>query len=298
MRSKIVSIFFVIFFTLPLDAFFQSRRSVSKKVSDVRRKELKVIVDHQLEGLRLSSCQTSPDVCVFFAHGYGNPSMTPRAAAIECRYREYLLPQKYTCAMYAPALNFSKRYVSFAQRYDVFQVAAHLLGFIDYCKKEFPGKKIICMGHSNGASTLLVALCKYPELAKQIDLLVLLAPYADVSLVSARKFVPKFLRYERVVRYGVKFVAAPNYSPSKKSPANYVKMNPLFRDLPVVMIHALDDRVIPVRNQDLLFNALKGADHEKIFKSKMSSGGHLLLEQNIPENDVALVRQQIADALG
>lgn len=211
------------------------------------------------------SNKTSEQFILFYAHGYmgpirANPTLVEFAfAPIERALKDF------TFRVCNPALDGRRRFQSFAQGYDVYQVERHLERLIEERNSLFPHLPIICVSHSNGAATLLVALCRNPSLQKNIAGVVFLAPYADMMEVARVKRVADYLGGPSTARKALNALVAPNYDATKMTPLEYVQKGHYSDALPTLLAHPRNDGVVPYKNFELLKSAFQKKDKQVKF---------------------------------
>ena len=186
--------------------------------------------------------------------------------------------------VYHPGLLQTKDVQSFAQDSDVKQAAFHIQRVIDEIKKDstessvggysISGLPLLCVGHSNGASTLVSLMSQHPEIAENVDGLLLLSPYADLREASTLARVNKVSSL--VAGFGAKLFFAPQYSPSKKTPEMYVKEGLFPHLVPTLFVNNRNDHIVPFKNRHLF--ALAFDSHHKYEQSvrflDLDTGGH------------------------
>jgi len=174
--------------------------------------------------------------------------------------------QGLSYVVYHPGLNQSKEYQSFAQHLDVYQVQQHLEKVIEEVDK--PAERsslggysvshlpVVCVGHSNGAATLVVLASQHSLLVNRISSLILLAPYADLREASTLAKIKKTLPAgEFIAGSGMRLLYAPTYDSSQPSPVDYVTAGKFPVDLPALFIYSHNDHVVPFKNSTLFKNA-------------------------------------------
>ena len=223
----------------------------------------------------------SSNAWVFYAHGYPGPiALTPQEAYEDFNSYRHFLPFEKELHVYAPGFDFSRETTSMSQEYDAHQLKRHLEGYILKKKQLDPEKPLICIGHSNGASTLLATLCMYPEIAEHISLIILLAPFASITNNTYRRFFSSDAAMARAVQVAM----APRYSHQKKSPVEWIETQQLRRNMPIVLIHAQDDSFIPVSNFYQLQDAFLNNGYTKLLASTIPVGNH---QFNVKKHDLA-----------
>jgi pimeloyl-ACP methyl ester carboxylesterase len=174
--------------------------------------------------------------------------------------------QGLSYVVYHPGLNQSKDYQSFAQGLDIYQVQQHLEKVIQEVDKS-PEKSslgghsvsrlpIVCVGHSNGAATLVSLVSQDSLLVNRISSLILLAPYADLREASTLAKIKKTLPAgEFIAGKGMRLLYAPMYDSSELAPVDYVTSGKFPIDLPALFIYSHNDHVVPFKNSTLFKNA-------------------------------------------
>jgi|GEM_PF-2201692 len=219
-----------------------------------------------------------PDFILFFAHGY-RPKTSGYGYAKEkavAMVAPFLRSFRYV--MYHPLLSVGPAYTTFAQKDDIDQVKFHLdrvVALVSDPESAYYNLPIICVGHSNGAATLIALLGTYPDFAKNISVAVLFAPYADVRKTRFFHNISEKPTGSRVADAGPR-ISGIMYDPKQKSPIDFVN-NELFpRELPTFLVHAEDDAYIPLASNFTVFaNAFKKhnyEDHVHLFA--FERGGH------------------------
>lgn len=226
-----------------------------------------------------------PEFVLVFIHGFlGFGSFNEFDSWNECAHKIVPALQGRNYVVYHPGLLQTKDVQSFAQDSDVQQVAFHLRHVIGEIKKDsdesslggysVSGLPLLCVGHSNGASTLVCLMSQHPEIAKDIDGLLLLSPYADLRQASTLARVSKVSSL--VAGFGAKVFFAPQYSPTKKSPEKYVKDGQFPEYLPTLFVNNRNDHIVPFKNRHLF--ALAFDAHQKYEPSvrflDLDTGGH------------------------
>lgn len=213
--------------------------------------------------------QASAEVIILYIHGYMPFRATPsQAAHLFAPLEGTLRGVRYSLC--SPGLDCSRKYASFAQGFDVYQVEQHLERLIAERAKSFPDIPIICVGHSNGASTLISTLCKNEHLRDKIAGVVLLAPYADIVEAFPLAKIPKVLGGKTTARKALKVFAAPNHDKTLLSPLQYIERGMYSVDLPTLLAHPRKDTIVPYKNFEMLQKAFseKGTNVQFLTLSK------------------------------
>ena len=238
-----------------------------------------------------------PEFILFFAHGY-RPKTSgygyPREKATGM-IAPFLRSFRYV--MYHPLLSVGPAYTTFAQKDDIDQLKFHfdrVVALVRDPQSVYFGLPIVCVGHSNGASTFISLFGTYPEVAKSISLAVLFAPYADVRKTKyfhtiSEKKVGSYLSKAGVRGAGVM------YDPKQKAPIDFIKNNLFPRDLPVFLVHAQDDPYIPlVSNFTIFSRAFRAHGYEPwLHLFAFENGGHGQFLLRSKKED----RQKLRDSL-
>jgi hypothetical protein len=223
----------------------------------------------------------SEQFILFYAHGYLGPiRVHPLIVEFAFAPLERAL-QDFTYRVCNPVLDSRRQYQSFAQGYDVYQIEQHLTRLIEKRNKCCPGLPVICISHSNGASTLLVALCRNPFLQQNIAGVIFMAPYADMMEVARVKLVSEILGGKQTARKALKALVAPNYDASKMTPLEYVQKGFYSHTLPTLLAHPKNDRVVPYKNFELLRAAFQAKDKQVQFL-ELERDTHYLRRLSLP----------------
>lgn len=220
--------------------------------------------------LKKSQQKKDAQAIFFYSHGYpGNRKITVSDAGLafcplESAFRNFIY------RVCNPGLDYSKKFMSFAQGYDVYQVDQHLVRLINQRNKHCPNVHIICIAHSNGASTLISALCKNPYLAQHVEGVILLAPYADITEVSRVKRVSRW-GGDRVARRMLKFMAAPNYDNAAPSPVQLVEQGNYPEKIPTLLVHSPLDSLVTYNNFEMFEKAFQIKNRNVAFLSLKDS---------------------------
>ena len=244
---------------------------------DVVRDELRDYVEHQWKNsehfVRHYGTGT-PNVVVFEAHGYmGDCKVLPQELndPIDPEDKKH----KWPYIRVRPAFDSRRRVHSFAQDNDAYQLALHLQKTIDF----FPDVPILCIGTSNGASSMISMLCNEKDgLAKKIAGVILKAPFSDVSETGFFSWIP----FQKVRRYlgrrGAKYSCALGCDVNQPSIDERVARGDFPENLKVLLLHAKDDWMVPFRSYQLLESLL--SKHCSGFKGFfLDTGGHELIDK-------------------
>lgn len=215
-----------------------------------------------------------PQFIVFFAHGYRPKA--PGLGYAGARFRDLMAPflKGFRYVVFHPSLSVGPAVTTFAQDHDIFQVKYHLDKVLELTKNaESPyfGLPVVCVGHSNGASTLLAMCGAHAELAESLKSLVLFAPYADVRQAS---FLGKITH--QGIRNTVPHFSGFGYDVSKLAPIDYIKKHKFPKGLPVFLVHALDDPHVRYQpNYTSLVAAFKGCGYgAQLHEHSFATGRH------------------------
>jgi len=227
----------------------------------------------------------SPEFVIVFIHGFlGFGAFNEFDAWNEFVHKIVPALHGRNYIVYHPGLLQTKDVQSFAQDSDVRQAALHIKKVIEEIAKNdyessvggysVAGLPLVCVGHSNGASTLISLMSQHHEIAKEVDGMVLLSPYADFRQAST---LAQVSRYSPVVAgVGAKLLYAPQYSPTKKTPEDYVRAGLFPDDLPALFVNNRNDRIVPFKNRDLFAVAFdKNQKYEQTVRFlDLDTGGH------------------------
>ena len=136
-------------------------------------------------------------------------------------------------------------------------------------------KKIVGFGVSRGASTWLTFLGSHPQYAKRMEALILEAPFADVNEIVDDVIQRVGLPDNSVastVRQTGKSVILRNHSSSGIKPIDVAKNIP--PTLPILLIHSMQDRLIPFTHSMRLYLELKKAGHNDAYLLPLRFGGN------------------------
>lgn len=230
--------------------------------------------DEALNAFRLNGQEKC---IVFFAHGYfwwRAPMLRDIDFMRERSIQQLFDAQPVTCC---PSIHNGRRYSSEAQKWDVYQVVAHLRRLIKKRKElNLEHLPIVCFGQSNGASTLIAVLSEYwSELKDHVVGCLLSAPYADVAELGDFKYLPRVPGRNFVARRLLKYVIAPNHDVLGMTPVQYFRDGKYPCDLKTLIFWANDDEAVPWHPNRLLFEeAIKGNSYDKAIVSNVEKGGH------------------------
>ena len=227
-----------------------------------------------------------PEFVVLFVHGFlGFGAFNEYDSWNEFVHKMSPVLDGKSYVVYHPGLRQTKDVQSFAQDYDVHQVRFHLNKVVAEVKKNpdesslggysVSGLPIVGIGHSNGASTFLALTSRSHDDAKKLAGLMLLSPYADLTEASV---FAKLKRWTSswLVGKSTQLFFAPQYSPSKRSPLEYVEHG-LFPDfLPTLFVNNRNDHVVPFKNRQLFSEAFqKNSKYAKtVTFIDLTTGGH------------------------
>lgn len=222
--------------------------------------ELDLSIEVQWQKHRASwlpvSGKNSVDMLVFYAHGYMGPiqSSSEYSNYVFCALEGGLRGFRYSVC--TPGFDGRKKYMSFAQGFDIYQVCKHLRRLLEERDSIYPDVPVICIGHSNGASTLISAICKNDDLAARIAGVILLAPYANIAEVTPLKTVPRIFGGESAARGMLKWFLASSHDSTALSPVQHVEQGSYSNCLPTLLAHSKADLVVPYKNFEMLRAAL------------------------------------------
>jgi predicted esterase len=235
---------------------------------------------------KIGSERIPPQFVVLFLHGFlGFNKFSGQDSWNE--YAHKMVPglDGLSYLVYHPGLIQTKDVQSFAQDSDVYQAKLHLSFLADKVSQpkgltlignyDVSGLPIVCVGHSNGGSTLISLLSQHHLLAKKIKGAVLLAPYADLSAVSTIEKTGRWIG-DVLARIGAKMLFAPSYNPFGNSPVLHASLGNFPKDLPLLIVSNRNDRVVYFKNRELLSRAF--TSHEKYKNTvqflDLDTGGH------------------------
>ncbi|MBM3894637.1 hypothetical protein FJ366_03540 [Candidatus Dependentiae bacterium] len=251
-------------------AYALSRWHISKSTGE---KELELSSEFKI----YDTVKKTDYFLLLFIHGYlghNKNTIDYISEMFEHLYSEIF--NNHTYFLYSPAMKTSRRYASFAQRWDQAQALQQLKAMIELKKKH--NKPFIVMGSSNGASTLLSIICQNKDIAREVDAVILAAPFADIGKISVEKFFPPakyFPHSDTATKRIIQATIAPNYSCSEPSPLELASScEPSNPSLPIIFLTATDDEMIPWQHTELLSNALKGSGFSNVHPLFVDQGGH------------------------
>ena len=224
----------------------------AKKIQERRLSELTKLAesqwvddfhsDHLVSRMNMTD-QEKPSFIVVFFHGYrpGFPGWKYALGRQQHILAPFLKDFKYLA--YHPTLGVGPALTTFAQDHDVFQVKFHIdkvLELVKNADSECFGLPVLCVGHSNGAATLLATFGAHPELAQKVKGLVLFAPYSDVrnALFLGRE---KYQAIGDRVRNTMPIISGIGYKKDKLAPIDYIKNGSFPYRFPFFLIHCKDD---------------------------------------------------------
>lgn len=259
---------------------------VSEKLGQVRRSSMRELAEaqwkpeHKKRFLRTKVNmvqQEKPEFVMFFAHGYRPKTLGfgyPKEK-VQTMVAPFLRAFKYV--VYHPLLSVGPAYTTFAQKDDIDQVKFHLdrvIGLITDPKSPYYNLPLICAGHSNGASTLITLFGTYPDLAKSVALALLFAPYADVKKTRFFQGISENSAVAPVANHGPK-ISGLLYDSKGKTPMDFVEAELFSKDLPVFLVHSLDDKHIPMSANFTAFaQAFKDHGYANAKTFAFERGGH------------------------
>ncbi|MBM3894104.1 hypothetical protein FJ366_00675 [Candidatus Dependentiae bacterium] len=226
----------------------------------------------QIQELCAEQPNKSAQAWLFFAHGYPGPiNLTRDEAQENLLSQSFFLPPSINFYSYAPGLCFLRNITNLGQGNDIAQIEKHLRAFIEHKKNHAPDKPLIVMGHSNGASSLIVTLCKHPELANNIAHIILLAPYANIL---DNRYKSIFKKKKEMVS-AIQKTIAPGYSPDEKNPIEWISSCLLpNQNIPITLIHAQDDSFINISHSKLIKKTLRSAKYANVSLFTIPNGDH------------------------
>lgn len=192
-------------------------------------------------GGKYAQSKKNPKTQIVFFRGVAADDLDPDPYQAEVLFSKFLPENKYR--FFAPAFKCRRRFISYAQKWDIFQCKKNLEAI--FALKENDQVKTIVFAQCNGASTLIATLFSYPELANKIAGIILFAPYDDISEVGNAQKIPKQLYSKTIIKRSFQAVCAPNYSPRQPTPCQLIATKTVRADLPIVLVHAADDHIIP-----------------------------------------------------
>ena len=232
-------------------------------------------------------------IIFFGGHGAGDVDPNPSQANM---YFEKLLPFSpeeinKNVNFYAPGNRFGRRFLSLAQRWDVYQIEQNLRHIL--ALKQNPQQKTILFAHCIGASTLISLLFQKPELANHLAGIVLYAPFADVAdLEVITKYIPRRLCHKPLIKRCLQASIAPNYSCNAKSPIEWIASGSVRKDLPIILIHSNDDPMIPINHFYQIKNAFFSHEYHKFTAIRCFDKGHFPMDIGAQETrDISLLNQ-------
>ena len=265
-----------------------------------KQRELRKYAERQFDNSaavhKIGPAGVPPKFVILFVHGF----LGFDEFSFEHGWNEYVgrfVPalQGLSYVVYHPGLNQTKSYQSFAQGFDVYQAQQHLEKVIEEVDKSpsasslggysISGLPIMCMGHSNGAATLVSLMSQHPLLAQRVQGLVVWAPYADIREASTLAKIKSLPGGTFIAGNGMRLLYAPMYDSAQSSPVGFVHDEKFPDDLPTLFIYSHNDHVVPIKNCELFkaaFQALPRYAEKKLVSTiEMHSGGHNWMWQRV-----------------
>ena len=317
MLKKDWVIFFLILFTsgcvLYFFAFSPETVSITPehraKISEELNVELKTEIDKYIEFQWAEygdswvprheqlAPEKRSECIIFYVHGYMGPIKgTPWYSHYAfCPLESSLRNFRYVVCN--PGLDGRKKYMSFAQGFDAYQVEKHLERLVFECSKKNIQVPIICIGHSNGASTLISVLCNNHKLSSQVSGIILLAPYADLAEAVVCQKVPSFLGGRAIACKAIKLLLASKYNLTIPSPVQRVEKGMYPLNVPTLLAHSKADLLLPYNNFEMLKTAFEIKNKNVQFLS-LTKDSHSLrrisceLRQGVTEFVTAILRKK------
>lgn len=238
-----------------------------------------------------------PEFVLFFAHGY-RPKTTGYDYSRE-KALTMVAPflRSFRYVMYHPLFSVGPAYTTFGQKDDIEQLKFHLDRIIALTKdssSDFYQLPIVCVGHSNGAATLISLFGTYPELAKNVSMALLFAAYADVRKTKFFHTLSQKILGVHVSNFGPRG-AGLLYNSKEKAPIDFIQQELFPKGLPVFLVHAKDDPYVPlVSNFTLLSRAFRTHGYEEWLElCAFDRGGHGNFLMKSTKED----RQKLRDSL-
>jgi len=216
--------------------------------------------------------KTSSDNTIFIvSHGYA-----PEKTDVGKKQTKKLIENNIITS---PAVYFEYNDTQKNANFGQSQNVQYLNTAIDYAIKKFPNKKIILIGVSRGASTILRWLGQSPLYNHQIKGAILESPFTstrDMVAYQAAKFYPGIPK--SIIPYIVKLLY-PNMDPEDEAPFNL--LNKIGPHIPLLIISSKKDTLIPAKNTKKIANTLQKYGHKKITYLELDSGNHGFLAQEL-----------------
>jgi predicted esterase len=164
---------------------------------------------------------------------------------------------------------YHRKLVTLGQEADINQLAA---AYQKTCTL-FPAKDIILSGVSRGAATIInfVALQK----PQQVKAIILESPFDKLSSIVKHllaRFHIHWFPFSKRIAYKVSQRHFPNVRIDGIFPINVIHEMPA--TIPILLIHAKTDKVIPINSTRRLYIKLKEAGHQDVYLAELSSGSH------------------------
>lgn len=191
------------------------------------------------------------NLIIFYVHGF-----MPFRATDKTSY--YFFSPLKAClsdvcySLCTPGLDGSRKFLSFAQGFDTYQVEEHLQRLLQKRAEICPNTPVLCIGHSNGAATLTALLCSNHSLARQVNGVILLGGYADVTHASLMATWPEWLGGKITARKIMRLLLAPNHDGMVVSPVACVEKGYYPQGLPTLLVHSRKDGIVPYTNFEML----------------------------------------------
>lgn len=251
----------------------------------------------------------APQFVVFFAHGF----LSFDDQGWENSWNEYVnrfVPalEGLSYVVYHPGFKQTKEYQSFAQDLDVYEIQLHLEKLIGVVDGSDDSKKIqdvslvglplLCVGHSNGASSLIVTLSSHHKIAEHVKGLVLLAPYADIREASTLGKISALPGGGVIAGRGMRLFFAPMYDDSLPAPVEYIRKGKWPAHLPAIFIASHNDHVVPHKNFELFkraFDDKKMISKGLITMLDLQTGGHNWIWRRVRIPGTAIDKKSLTD---
>lgn len=157
-----------------------------------------------------------------------------------------------------------KKYVNLGQTLDIKK-------FIEEYKKLPKNKKVVLIGQSRGAITIINALATYPQEFKNVKAVILESPADDPLNViknyyTILKWTPDFM-LKRILSWYY-----PLYDTNAPKPIDLVEKTD--KNIPILIIHSNQDEMTPMENVKSLVEKFQKTGHNKVSFLTLEKGLH------------------------
>ncbi|CDK30576.1 alpha/beta hydrolase [Candidatus Babela massiliensis] len=155
------------------------------------------------------------------------------------------------------------------------------------CLKDEAVNKIVLVGVSRGASTIINYASRHPE---KLAAVVLESPFDSIEKIIEYQLNRKYVGWIPGIKHLFHKIIErkyPNYDKNGIRPIDIVKSLP--KNLPILFVHSKKDRLIPIKSSIRLYKQLKSTGHNNVYLLKLNDGEHASYQWGTDANNYQTV---------